>query len=64
MEIKREQRYAIQFRVRLGKTPQEICEMLHHSCTDRCFCDRSILRWHTAFTREGRQLVELIPHGG
>ncbi len=36
--------------------------MLHQAHTDRY--DRSILRWHTAFAREERHLVELIPQGG
>ncbi len=38
--------------------------MLHQAYTDRCFCDRSILQWHTAFVRKRLQSVELIPHGG
>ncbi len=38
--------------------------MSHQAYTDRCLYDRSILRWHTEFTREGCQSVELIPQGG
>ncbi len=64
MEIKKEQRYAIQFSVRLGKTLQETREMLHQVYTDKCLCDHPILRWHTVFARERCQSVELIPHGG
>ncbi len=43
MEIKNEQRYAIQFCVCSSKTLQETCEMLHQAYTDRCLCDRLIL---------------------
>ncbi len=64
MENKKEQRYRIQFCVRLGKTLQETLEMLHQVYTNRCLCDRSILWWHTAFMREGCQSAELIPHDG
>ncbi len=60
MEIKKEQHYAIQCCVRLGKTLQETRKMLHQAYTDRCLCDRLILRWHTAFVREGHQSVEII----
>ncbi len=64
MEIKKEQRPAIQFYVHLGKTLQETREILHQACTARCLRDHLILRWHTAFTREGCQSAEHIPHGG
>ncbi len=47
MEIKKEQRYAIQFCVCLGKTLQEARETLHQVYTDRCLCGRSSLQWHT-----------------
>ncbi len=62
MEIKKEQRYAIKFCVRSGKTLQETREMLHQAYTGRCLCDRLTLWWQTAFAREGHQSVELIPH--
>ncbi len=33
--------------------------MLHQAYTNRCLCDCLILRWHSAFAREGCQLAEL-----
>ncbi len=64
METKKEQCYAIQFCVCLDKTPQKTRKMLHQAYTGRCLCDRSILRWHAAFAREGCPSTELIPHVG
>ncbi len=62
MEIIKEPCYVIQFCVRLGKTLQETCEMLHQVYADRCLCDCSNLQWHAAFVEEGRQLAKLISH--
>lgn len=63
MERSLEQRYAIQFCVRLGKNATETFRMLQEAFTDGCMSRSQCGRWHKAF-KEGREEIADEPRPG
>lgn len=57
MEKNLEQRYAIKFCVKLGKTATETLEMIKDAFKDAAMSRSTVFEWHKLF-REGRELVE------
>nr|CAH7720081.1 unnamed protein product [Callosobruchus chinensis] len=57
MEKNLEQRYAIKFCVKLGKTATETLGMLKDAYGDAAMSRSTVFEWHKLF-REGRELVE------
>jgi hypothetical protein len=61
-ELKTEQRCAVHFCFRLGKTTTETLLMLQQAYGESCMTARTIYRWYqNANFKAGRQSVELIP---
>lgn len=54
----REQRYAVKFCVRLGKTATETFQMMRTAYGDYCMSRAARFRWHKAF-KDGRESCEL-----
>jgi len=57
MERNLEQRYAVKFCWRLGKTATETKQMLDQAYKEDAMSRSSVFEWHKLF-REGRELVE------
>ena len=63
MERSLEQRYTIQFCVRLGKDATETYQMLQKAFKEECISKSQCGRWHKAF-KEGREEVTDEPRSG
>jgi len=57
MQRSREQRYAIKFCAKLGKSGSETLQLLRAACGDAVLSSAQVFRWHKAF-KEGRESVE------
>ena len=57
MQMSLEQRYAIKFCAKLGKSGSETLQLLRTAYGDGVFSSVQILRWHKAF-KDGREIVE------
>ncbi|XP_014487717.1 PREDICTED: putative uncharacterized protein FLJ37770, partial [Dinoponera quadriceps] len=60
MEKTLKQRYAIQFCVKLKKTPLETFEMLQEAFGDDCLSKSQSNRWHKMFRDDHRMSVRLM----
>ena len=63
MERLLEQRYAIKFCVKLGKTGKETHDMIKEAYGDAAMARSGVFEWHKLF-REGRERVEDDDHTG
>ncbi|GFR21756.1 protein GVQW3 [Trichonephila clavata] len=63
MKASFEQRYAINFCVRLQKSATQTFDMMREAFNDEAISKTSIFRWHKAF-KEGKQNVEDIEREG
>jgi len=57
MQRRLEQRYAIKFCAKLGKSGSEALQLLRTACDDAVLCSAQVFRWHKAFKDE-RDSVE------
>ena len=57
MQRSLEQRYAIKFCAKLGKSGSETLQLLRTACGDAVLSPAQVFRWHKAF-KDGRESVE------
>jgi [histone H3]-lysine36 N-dimethyltransferase SETMAR len=62
-ELRQEQRAAISFCVRLGKTGAETLHLLKQAYGEEALGDSTVFRWHQQF-KDGRESSALVPHVG
>ena len=60
MDLSMEQRLAIKFCFKAGKSATETLQMVNAACGDQALSHSNVFRWHGRF-REGRETLKTTP---